>query len=348
MKPRIEVGIVGYGAYVPRLRLDSAEVERVWKGQAGRRGVAFKAVAALDEDTVTIAIEAARNAVAMAGIAGAELGAVWVGTESKPYSVKPTSTIVADALGALPRACAADWEFACKAGTEAMQASFAFVASGMARYALCVGADTAQGRPGDAMEFTCGSGGAAYAIGLAEESLAVLEASTSYVTNTPDFFRREGRPYPSHGNRFTGEPAYFAHVQEATRTLLAEVGCSPRDYRFAIFHQPNVAFPARVAKMLGFEREQVEPYILSGEVGNTYAGASMLAAAAALDDARPGDRLLLCSYGSGAGADAFSFVVTDRIAERRGRAPRVRDYLARRCEIDYAIYARTRGKIRVG
>jgi hydroxymethylglutaryl-CoA synthase len=348
MKPRSEVGIVGYGAYVPRFRLDAAEIDRVWRGESTPRGRLFKAVAGPDEDTVTIAIEAARNAVAMAGIDPADLGAVWVGTESKPYAVKPSATIVADAIGALPRANAADWEFACKPGTEAMQASLAFVASGMARYALCAGCDTAQGRPADALEYTCGAGGAAYVIGAADDAVAVLEASVSHVTNTPDFFRREGRPYPSHGHRFTGEPAYFAHTQEATRALLAEVGRRPQDYRFAVFHQPNVAFPQRVGKALGFSREQVEPYILAAQIGNTYAGSALLGMAAALDEARPGDRLLLCSYGSGAGSDAFSYVVTERILERRGRAPALRDYLARRREIDYAVYARYRNKIRLG
>jgi hydroxymethylglutaryl-CoA synthase len=284
----------------------------------------------------------------MAGIDASQLGAVWVGTESKPYAVKPASTVVADALGALPHANAADWEFACKPGTEAMQASLAFVSSGMARYALCGGADTAQGRPADALEYTCGAGAAAFVIGPGEEALAVLEGSISYVTNTPDFFRREGRPYPSHGSRFTGEPAYFTHTREATRALLAELGRRPQDYRFAVFHQPNATFPGRAAESLGFSREQYGPAILANEIGNTYAAAALLGAAAALDDARPGDRLLLCSYGSGAGSDAFSYVVTDRILVRRGGAPRVRDYLARRQEIDYALYARFRGKIRVG
>src|SRR5881628_3694742 len=110
MKPRTDVGIVGYGAYVPRYRIDTAEIDRVWRGPGAARGQTFKAVAGPDEDATTIALEAAQNAVAMAGIDPADLGAVWVGTESKPYAVKPTSTIVADALGALPNANADDWE----------------------------------------------------------------------------------------------------------------------------------------------------------------------------------------------------------------------------------------------
>lgn len=348
MRPRHDVGIVGYGAYVPRYRLDASEVGRVWRGESGARGRSHKAVAGPDEDTCTIAIEAARNAVAMAAVEPALLGAVWLGTESKPYAVKPTATIVADAIGALPRANTADFEFACKPGTEAMQACAGFVSSGMARYAMCIGADTAQGRPADPLEYTCGSGGAAFILGEAAEAIAVLEGSTSYVTNTPDFFRREGRPYPSHGHRFTGEPAYFEHSQQAAESLLQELGRKPSDYRFAVFHQPNAAFPMRIAERLGFERAQHEPYILASRIGNTYAGATLLALGAALDDANPGDRVFVCSYGSGAGSDAFSFRVTDAITASRGRAPRVMDYVARHAPIDYALYARYRGKVRMG
>ena len=90
-----------------------------------------------------------------------DLRAVWVGSESHPYAVKPTGTIVAEAIGATPAVSVGDWQFACKAGTEAMQAAFGLVGSGMADYAMAIGADTAQGRPGDALEYTTAAGGAA-------------------------------------------------------------------------------------------------------------------------------------------------------------------------------------------
>ncbi|MBW2276939.1 MAG: hydroxymethylglutaryl-CoA synthase [Deltaproteobacteria bacterium] len=347
VKPNRAVGIVGYGGYIPRFRLDAAEVDRVWKGAERGRGRSCKAVPGPDEDTTTIAIQAARNALQMAAVDPGSLGAVWFGTESKPYAVKPTSTIVADAIGALPWANAADWEFACKPGTEAMQAAAAMVGSGMAPYVMCGGADTAQARPGDILEYNTGAGGAAFVLGLEAESLAVLQASTSYVTNTPDFFRREGQPYPSHGQRFTGQPAYFHHIREAVTALFEELGAGPDDFACAIFHQPNFQFPLRIASQLGFERAQVEPYVLVNLVGNTYSGAALLGFARALDDARPGDRILLASYGSGAGSDAFSFVVTDKIAEARERGVPVSTYIERSTPIDYAVYARYRGKLRL-
>jgi hydroxymethylglutaryl-CoA synthase len=347
IKPTKEVGIVGYGAYVPRYRLPASEIARVWAEGQGGLPIKEKAVAGLDEDTATISIEAARNALKRANIHPQEIRAVWVGSESHPYAVKPTSTVVAEAIGATPNVQAADFEFACKAGTEAIQAAIGFVGSGMSRYALCIGSDIAQGRPGDALEYTAGCGGAAYVIGPKEESLAYFEGTYSYVSDTPDFFRRPYERYPQHGSRFTGQPAYFKHVLAAGQHLMDELGYTAADYTTAVFHQPNARFPQQAARQLGFTPQQIEVGLLSPLVGNTYAGSSMLGLTAILDKARPGDRILLVSYGSGAGSDALSLVVTELIEEKRNQAPRTQDYIARRKEIDYATYVRYLKKLQM-
>lgn len=345
LKPANPVGIIGYGAYVPRYRLPAKEVSRVWTGGKGGVPIKEKAVPGLDEDVITMSIEAARNAMARAEIDPHELRAVWVGSESHPYAVKPTSTLVAEAIGAVPNTQAADWEFACKAGTEALVAAMGFVGSGMAHYAMAVGMDTAQGKPGDALEYTAGAGGAAYIVGPAAEALAVINASYSYVTDTPDFWRREYQKYPEHGMRFTGEPAYFKHITEAGKILMEAAGTTAKDYKWAVFHQPNTKFPQRAAGMLGFSMEQIEPGLLVPVIGNTYAGAAMIGLTGALDIAQPGDRILMVSFGSGAGSDAFDITITDKIAERQGRATRTQEYIARRTEIDYSTYVRFRGKL---
>jgi hydroxymethylglutaryl-CoA synthase len=347
MQPIHPVGIVGYGVYVPRYRLPATEVARMWTGGMGGTPIEEKSVPGLDEDVITMSIEAARNALGRAGIDPAAIRAVWIGSESHPYAVKPSSTVVAEAIGASPNVLAGDWQFACKAGSEALQAAIGLVGSGMGRYALAIGMDTAQGRPGDALEYTAAAGGAALLVGAAEESLAVFEGTFSYVTDTPDFWRRAHETYPSHGDRFTGEPAYFRHILSAGRTLMEELGTTPGDYAHAVFHQPNVKFPSRVGQLLGFSPEQLEAGLLGGLVGNVYAGSSMLGLAGILDQAKPGERILMVSYGSGAGSDALSLCATDAITERQGRAPKTRDYIARRTEIDYATYARYRGKLLV-
>ncbi len=312
----------------------------------GGSPVKEKAVAGLDEDVITMSIEAARNALARAQIDPTQIRAVWVGSESHPYAVKPTSTIVAESIGTSPSIQAADWEFACKAGTEAVQASIGIVGSGMGHYTLSIGMDTAQGRPGDALEYTAASGGAGFVIGPAEEACAVYQGSYSYVTDTPDFWRRAEEPYPSHGDRFTGEPAYFNHTLSAASTLMEMMNTTPEDYTYAVFHQPNVKFPSRAAKTLGFTREQIETGLLVGEIGNAYSGSCMIGMTAVLDIAQPGDRILMVSYGSGAGSDAFDLVVTDNILKTRGKAASTRDYISRRTEIDYATYTRFRGKLK--
>jgi hydroxymethylglutaryl-CoA synthase len=351
MRSERQVGIVGYGAYVPRYRLPVAEVSRVWTG--GHSGVPIreKAVPGPDEDTATIAIEAARNALARSGeLDPAEIGAVWVGSESHPYAVKPTGTILAETIGAVPHVLTGDWEFACKAGTEALQAATGMVGSGMVSYALAVGADTAQGRPGDALEYTAAAGGSAYILGAVSGEcgvLAVVEGSLSYVTDTPDFWRRAYQHYPEHGARFTGEPAYFKHTLAAGRELMESLGTTASDYAYAVLHQPNAKFPLKAGRQLGFSREQLMPGLLVNQIGNTYAGSSMTGLTAVLDIARPGDRILLVSFGSGAGSDAFSLRMTEALVARRDLAPATQVYIERRVEIDYALYARYREKLRM-
>ncbi len=133
MKSRERVGIKGYGAYIPFQRLPSTEVARVWKG-GGSGPNLEKAVASIDEDTVTMAIEASQYAVKMAGIE--ELGAIFVGTESKPYAVKPTSTIVAQALGQ-HYTLAADLDFAGDLGAGKIEVITQEFGQRLLRLALC-------------------------------------------------------------------------------------------------------------------------------------------------------------------------------------------------------------------
>lgn len=344
-QPLRPVGIVGYGAYVPRYRLPGNEISRVWTGGHSASPVREKAVPGLDEDTATMSIEAARNALARAGIDPRQIRAVWVGSESHPYAVKPTGTIVAEAIGATPATLAADWQFACKAGTEAMQAGIGFVGSAMADYVLSIGMDTAQGRPGDALEYTAGAGGAAFILGPAEEAAAEILRTLSYVSDTTDFWRRPTTHYPSHAERFSGDPGYFGHVVPAAQQMMAEMGTAPADYDHVIFHQPNRKFPIRAMASLGFQAAQWEAGLLVNEIGNTYAGSALIGLTAVLDVARPGQRILVVSYGSGAGSDAMELRVTDRILEIQQAAPTTRDYIRRRVPIDYAQYVRLRRKL---
>ncbi len=345
------VGITGYGAYIPTYRIKTSEIAAVWGEDPSRiekgLGIIEKAVGGVDEDAATIAVEAARNAIKRAGIVATKIGALYVGSESHPYAVKPTATIVAEAIGATPNLTAADLEFACKAGTAGVQICMGMVASKMIDYGMSIGADTAQGRPGDALEYSAGSGGAAIIVGPDNESVATLDATFSFTTDTPDFWRRQGADYPSHGGRFTGAPAYVKHVTSATNGLLNKTGMKLTDFDYVVFHQPNAKFPLNVAKKLGIPAEKLKTGLVTPMVGNSYSGASMVGLTAVLDEAKPGNKILVTSFGSGAGSDSFALTVTDKITEKRENAPTTKSYIDAKKYISYSTYIKFRRKLKI-
>ncbi|MFH1893330.1 MAG: hydroxymethylglutaryl-CoA synthase [Candidatus Zixiibacteriota bacterium] len=345
------VGIVGYGAKIPRHRIKVEEIAKTWGADAPsyKKGLQLteKSVPGPDVDTITLSVEAAKYALKRAGISGSEIGSVYVGSESHPYAVKPSGTVLAEAIGAVKDCHCADYEFACKAGSEAMFVCLGLAQSGYVKYGLAVGGDTSQGAPGDALEYSAAAGSAAFIMGTDRDKIvAEILYTHSYMSDTPDFWRREHEHYPQHGGRFTGEPAYFAHVMGATKAILDKSGMKPSDFQYAVFHQPNGKFPMRVGKMLGFKKEQIETGWLVPVLGNTYSGASPLGLTAILDVAKPGDMIMMCSYGSGAGSDSFIWKVTDRIKEVQNLCPKTRTQLdEHKIYVDYGTYAKFRKKI---
>ena len=130
--------------------------------------------------------------------------------------------------------------------------------------------------------------------------------------------------------------------------MLEKMGTKPSDYTYAVFHQPNGKFPTQAASMLGFSMEQIKPGLAVTYLGNTYSGASMVGLSAVLDIAKPGDRIFMTSYGSGSGSDSFDITVTDVINSdlfNRDAAPTVSDLLADKKIVDYAVYAKHKGKV---
>ncbi|MEM0135175.1 MAG: hydroxymethylglutaryl-CoA synthase [Thermoplasmatales archaeon] len=340
--------IVSYGSYVPRFRIRAEEIAKEWGEDPEniKNGLFIysKSVPGPDEDVLTISAEAAKNALKRTDLDKKKIGAIYVGSESHPYAVKPTASILVEALGLPYDIHAADYEFACKAGTAAMQNVMAMVDSGQIENGIAIGSDTSQGAPGDALEYSASAGGTAIVIG--KNGFADFNATLSFTTDTPDFWRREGEKYPSHGGRFTGEPAYFKHVLNGARKMMERESTKPEDYDYAVFHQPNGKFPTRAAKILGFKDEQVKDGLLTPYIGNTYSSSMIIGLSAILDKVESGDRILAVAFGSGAGSDAFDITINDRIKSlKRKNAKGVMEQINKPIWIDYATYVKYRGKI---
>jgi hydroxymethylglutaryl-CoA synthase len=310
-------GIAGYGVYTPRFRVKEPGLERT--------------VPFIDEDAITAAVEAGKLALIHAGVDPSLVKKVYVGSESNPYAVKPIASKVAQVLelgvklpGELQEVDAIDTQFACKAATSMFKDAAALTCYPFVEtpFVMVIGADNAQaaprGTPGGELDFFVGFGASAF-IFSQYDVIAELESWYSCTSDTPDFWRRDTQPYPRHGGRFTGAPAYFKHVEKAARGLMDKLRCKPSDFDYIVLHQPNEAFPLKAARSLGFREEQCLPGLRVAKFGNTYSSSSPLGLAAALDEAKPHQRILLVSYGSGAGSDAYSFITTPTLLNKRGR-----------------------------
>ncbi len=342
-KPKKEYdlpGIVGYGVYTSRFRIKEGNLER--------------SVPFIDEDSITASVESGKLALIHSEVGSSQIGKIYVGSESNPYAVKPIASKVAQVLKLgeededVQAVDAVDTEFACKAATSMFKdaASLVNYPKSNIKYAMVIGADNSQAAPRDCpggeLDLFVGYGAAAFIFGRGDV-IAEIEGWYSCTSDTPDFWRRDGEPHPMHGGRFTGDPAYFKHVRLSSKKLMERLNLKVGDISYFVAHQPNVQFPVRIAKELGFKEEQYLPMLQVAKFGNTYSGASPVGLAAVLDIAKPNDRILVASYGSGAGSDAYSLITTSQILDKRQNQK-----LTVRCQaenpflqyVDYTTYRR--------
>jgi hydroxymethylglutaryl-CoA synthase len=339
------VGIAGYGAYLPSFRITIDEIAKTWakngKSISGSLGVIKKAVAGRDEDSLTMACQAGLSALKMAGIERQKIGACFMGSESFPYAVKPSSTILGDVLQIGSEYFSADLQFACKAGTAGVQIICAMIESGMIDCGLAVGSDKSQAKPSDALEFTAGSGAGALVLSnKPDDWIATINCTFSTSSDTPDFWRREKQDYPTHGGRFSGEPAYFNQIIQSSKLLFEKTKTTAKDYDWAIFHSPNKKFPEKAAGLLGFSKDQLKYSLPVEEIGNPYSASSLISLVNVLENAKPKDKIFLVSYGSGAGSDSFSVTTTDLLIKKRKDS--LKQMIKNTKEINYTEYLKTR------
>jgi 3-hydroxy-3-methylglutaryl CoA synthase len=326
-------GIVSFGAYLPPTRLGFAVIG----GRPPKEGGPERTVAWNDEDAVTMAVAAGANA--LRGFDRAGVDALFFASTTYPFKEKQGAALIAKALDLRRDARTTDVSGSLRAGTDALQAAFDAVAAGSARRALVVASDCRLGAPGSAQEQAFGDGAAAFLIG-ASDAVAQLEGAHAFADEIVDVWRSEGDPFVhSWEERFVVQEGYTPGITEAVRGLLERIAAKPGDFTKAALYAPDARSHAGAAAALKLERATlVDP--LFGKLGNAGVAFAPLLLASALESAKPGDRILLASYGDGAAA--FAFAVTphlEKLEPRRG----VAWHLARRRPVaSYDRYLKAR------
>lgn len=331
------IGIKSFGAYVPLYRLSQEAIAQAW-GRPGRKGE--RAVANFDEDSLSMATGAAINSLAGLGLDGP--GGVYFASTTSPYREKQAATILATALDLNNPLRTADFGGSMRSGTIALQAAVDAVKGGGLKEVLVAAADCRLAEPGGDLETQLGD--AAAALLVSQNDVAVeIEAAYTMSDDFLDTWRRASDMYVlASDSRFAQTCGYMRVMDEAARSLLDQTGLRPADFARAVFHSPDSRSHLGLAKKLGFEESQLQDPLLSA-VGHCGTAHALLMLIAALDETRPGERLLFLSYGDG--CDAFVLRATERLEGLRGRG-RLTDQLeAKRPLSSYQKYLRFRGLI---
>jgi 3-hydroxy-3-methylglutaryl CoA synthase len=304
-----DFGIVSFGAYVPRLRLDRQAIAAAHRWMApGLRGQAkgARAFCSWDEDSVTMAVEAARDALGSRD--GGGLKAIALATTRPVYADLQATALIAGALD-LPRSLRSfDGGFTQRAGTSGL---IAMLRGGEA--GLFIASDAPLGKPASTQEMTFGAGAAAFILGT-ENVAARLVGSASIIDNFVDHFREAGAAHAYHGEeRWVRDEGSAKLVPEAARAALADAGLGISDIQHLVMPAMLRVAAGDVVKRLGFAGRVVDD--LHAECGYAGAAAAPLMLARALEDAAPGERILVLSFGQG--ADAMILEVTEEIVRAR-------------------------------
>ncbi len=325
------VGIVAYGAYVPWNRLGATT-----NGWGSRTE---KAIASYDEDTLTMAVAAAVNC--LNGRDRDQIDALYFASTSSPYVEKQGSALVAIATDLRRQAFTSDVTNTLRAATIAMKSATDSVKAGSAKKAMIAAADLRLAQPRSGLEPVVGDGSAAVIIGDSDVAVEIVDGY-SVSDEVLDVWRSEGDQFVrSWEDRFVLEEGYLKVLPEVVGTLLSRNKLTPKDFAKAVFYSPDARRHGEMARMLGFDPKTQVQDSMANTLGNTGSAYALMILCAALDAAKPGDRILFANYGNG--ADAFILKVTDNIGKARG-AHSIDAYLkSKRILDDYQTYARWRG-----
>jgi hydroxymethylglutaryl-CoA synthase len=326
------VGITSYGAYVPMFRLPFGAI-----GAGSRKvssGSGERSVANFDEDCVTMAVAAAMNC--LEGIDRASVDGVLFASTSYAFKEKQGASLVAKALDLRRDVVTADFADSLRAGTTALRSAMDTVKAGSARTVLVIASDARLAAPRSALERAFGDGAAAFLVGDTNVA-ATFDHHHFLADEIIDVWRTEGAPYvKSWEDRFVVEHGYATNMVEAIKALLKKAGLTAKDFAKAVYYGPDARSHGGVARSAGFDPKTQVQDPLFGKLGNAGAAFAPLLLVAALEESKPGTKLLLANYGDG--AEAFAVSVTEHVAKlwtRRG----VKWHLERRAELgDYDKY----------
>ncbi|MFP3974676.1 MAG: hydroxymethylglutaryl-CoA synthase [Chloroflexota bacterium] len=323
-------GIVSYGAYIPQWRLAKDLIAKGAKGE--------KAIAAFDEDSVTMGVAAAMDC--LNGCDRDSVDGLFFATSTSPYAEKQLATLVAASVDLRRDIWTADFANSLRAGTNALKAAMDAVKAGSARRVLVVASDCRLGAPDSAFERLSGDGAAAFLIGEDDVSVSI-EFSHSVSNEMIDVWRASEDTYVRFWeDRFAQTQGYLKVMGEAISGLLDKSKMSAGDFSKIVLYGHEARRPAEVAKKLGFDAKAQLQDLLLDSMGNTGTAYALMLLVAALEEAQPGDRLLMASYGNG--SDAFALEVSDqikKIGDHRGIKANLE---TKRMVPDYATYLKWR------
>jgi len=303
-------GIISFGAYIPLWRLNRDEIARAW-GIHSIKGE--RAVANNDEDAITMAVEAAIDC--LSGLERDEVDGLYFASTTPPYKEKECSTLVATAADLKPEIRTADFGNSLRAGTAALRAAFDAVSSGSAKSILVTASDCRLGYPRSNEEQSFGDAAAALLLGNTSKPAVILEDSFSISNELYDVWRLDKDSYvQTWEDRFVIQHGYTENMEKAISGLMKKRELSAKDITKAVLYAPTARAQQGLARRLGFEPSQLQDLLLE-EIGISGCAHALLMLVAALEEAKPGDRLLLASYGNG--ADAFLFQVTEETNKNR-------------------------------
>ena len=337
-----EIGISDYGIYLPRYRLSrkTASAAMGWLGPMALPGE--KAVANHDEDSLTMAVAA--GAGCLDGTGRVEIDGLYFASTTFPYRERESAAIVATALDLGSNMRTADFAGSLKAGTGAIMAAFDSVKAGGARNILVCGSDYRLARPGSPQEMVFGDGAAAFLLG-SSGVIASLEGSYSASYDFPDYRRSEDDKFVRAAeDRFIREEGYGRFIPETISGLLKKYKLEARDVAKVAYPCLNLRQHATIAKRLGLQPEQVQEPLFTA-IGEAGVASPLMLLVAMLDEAKPGDKILIVSYGNG--AEALLLKVTGEIEKVKNRG-RLKEQLADKRELtSYEKYLAFRNMIPV-